>query len=68
MLLRPCTSVLLVIKDSQWTAPHDARAEPWFLKICPNGRIPALIDHDEGDLNVWESGKMHCWQPRDVPL
>jgi glutathione S-transferase len=41
--------------------PFHARAEPWFLKICPNGRIPALIDHDEGDLNVWESGGMHCF-------
>lgn len=48
--------------------PFGARAEPWFLKICPNGRIPALIDHDEGDLNVWESGEMQCWQPRHVPL
>jgi Glutathione S-transferase, N-terminal domain len=48
--------------------PPDARAEPWFLKICPNGRIPALIDHDEGDLNVWESGDMQYWQPEDVHL
>lgn len=30
--------------------------EPWFTKINPNGRIPALVDHNEGDLAVWESG------------
>lgn len=30
--------------------------EPWFTKINPNGRIPAIVDHDEGDLPVFESG------------
>jgi len=30
--------------------------EPWFLKINPNGRIPAIVDHDEGDFAVFESG------------
>jgi GSH-dependent disulfide-bond oxidoreductase len=30
--------------------------EPWFLKINPNGRIPAIIDHDNGDFAVFESG------------
>lgn len=30
--------------------------EPWFLEICPNGRIPALVDHEEGEFKVWESG------------
>jgi len=30
--------------------------EEWFLKINPNGRIPAIIDHDNGDLAVFESG------------
>lgn len=30
--------------------------EDWFLKINPNGRIPAIIDRDNGDFEVFESG------------
>ena len=30
--------------------------EEWFLKINPNGRVPAIIDHDNGDFAVFESG------------
>ncbi len=30
--------------------------EEWFLEINPNGRIPAIIDHDNGDFQVFESG------------
>ena len=30
--------------------------EEWFLKINPNGRIPAIVDHDEDDFAVFESG------------
>src|ERR1044072_9168010 len=30
--------------------------EEWFLKINPNGRIPAIIDHAHGDFAVFESG------------
>ncbi len=29
---------------------------PWFLKINPNGRIPAIVDRDENNLAVFESG------------
>ncbi len=30
--------------------------EEWFLQINPNGRIPAIIDHANGDFAVFESG------------
>ena len=30
--------------------------EDWYLDINPNGKIPAIIDHDENDLTIFESG------------
>ncbi|TGK42427.1 glutathione S-transferase family protein [Leptospira andrefontaineae] len=30
--------------------------EEWYLKINPNGRIPAIVDKDNGDFPVFESG------------
>ena len=30
--------------------------QAWFLKLNPNGRIPVIIDHDNADLVVFESG------------
>ncbi len=33
-----------------------AQKEDWFLKINPNGRIPAIVDRDNGDFPVFESG------------
>jgi glutathione S-transferase len=34
----------------------NTQKEEWFLKINPNGRIPAIVDRDEGDFAVFESG------------
>ena len=30
--------------------------EPWFLELNPNGRIPVIVDRDNGDFAVFESG------------
>jgi GST-like protein len=30
--------------------------EPWFLAINPNGRIPAIVDRDNDNFAVFESG------------
>lgn len=36
-------------------AAREQKAE-WFLKINPNGRIPAIVDRDADDFAVFESG------------
>ena len=41
-------SVYLDFSKKQHKAPE-------FTKYNPNGRIPALIDHQNGDFTIWES-------------
>jgi len=33
---------------------ENVQKEPWFIKYSPNGRIPAIIDHDRNDFPVFE--------------
>ncbi|CAL5225665.1 g8526 [Coccomyxa viridis] len=36
--------------------PENEQKQDWFLKINPNGRIPAMVDHSAGNLPIFESG------------
>ncbi|MGB0619556.1 MAG: glutathione S-transferase family protein [Myxococcota bacterium] len=36
--------------------PKNEQKEEWFLKLNPNGRIPVIVDREEGDLAVFETG------------
>ncbi|KAI0642634.1 glutathione S-transferase C-terminal-like protein [Trametes meyenii] len=34
---------------------NGAHKEAEYLKVNPNGRLPALVDHSNGDFTIWES-------------
>ena len=54
-------SVMLEEIGMPYTAKHvdimkGDQKEDWFLELCPNGRIPAIVDRDNDDFAVFESG------------
>lgn len=36
--------------------PENEQKEDWFLALNPNGRIPVIVDRDEDDFAVFETG------------
>lgn len=44
-------------KDYTWQSidiSKNIQKEPWFTKLGPNGRIPVIVDHDQGGFAVQE--------------
>ncbi|KAI0887995.1 glutathione S-transferase [Annulohypoxylon maeteangense] len=44
-------------KEYTWQSINimkNTQKEPWFTAINPNGRIPAIVDHDRNDFAVFE--------------
>ncbi|KAL3420781.1 glutathione s-transferase II [Phlyctema vagabunda] len=43
---------------------QNIQKEPWFTKINPNGRIPAIVDHDRNDFAVFEGAAILTYLTR----
>ncbi|KAF7545995.1 hypothetical protein G7046_g9437 [Stylonectria norvegica] len=43
---------------------QDIQKEPWFVAVNPNGRIPAIVDHDNKGLAVFEGNAILSYLTR----
>ncbi|KAJ5047446.1 uncharacterized protein L3040_003273 [Drepanopeziza brunnea f. sp. 'multigermtubi'] len=43
---------------------ENIQKEPWFTKVSPNGRIPAIVDHDRNDFAVFEGAAILAYLTR----
>jgi glutathione S-transferase len=52
-------------KDYTWQSiniSQNIQKEEWFTKLGPNGRIPVIVDHDQGGFAVQEGlGECYPW-------
>lgn len=50
-------------KDYTWQGiniSQNIQKEEWFTKLGPNGRIPVIVDHDQGGFAVQEGLGRSC--------
>lgn len=43
---------------------ENIQKESWFTKVCPNGRIPAIVDHDRSGFAVFEGAAILSYLTR----
>jgi glutathione S-transferase len=43
---------------------ENVQKEPWYTKFSPNGRIPAIVDHDRNDFSVFEGAAILAYLAR----
>lgn len=54
-------------KEYTWQSINimkNTQKEPWFTAINPNGRIPAIVDHDRGGFAVFEGSAILSYLAR----
>jgi glutathione S-transferase len=54
-------------REYTWQPIHilkNTQKEPWFTAINPNGRIPAIVDHDRNDFPVFEGNAILSYLTR----
>jgi glutathione S-transferase len=50
-----CLSVTASGRVKRLDLSTNVQKEPWYIKLNPNGRIPAITDRSRDDFNVFES-------------